>query len=244
MSSTLSLTALSKTYPAGTHALKSVSFEIQSGEFFGMLGPNGAGKTTAINIITGPTRKTAGKVEVFGIDIDQHPEKAKMLIGVVPQEIGFDPFFTVNEILDFQSGYYGMRNNHKRIDLILEKLALSDKKHTKTRALSGGMRRRLLIAKALVHNPKLLILDEPTAGVDVELRHILWKYLVELNQNGMTILLTTHYLEEAERLCQRIAIINHGAIVDIEKTRELIEKHKKKNLEDVYMHLIRNEDDR
>jgi len=222
MASAISVRNVSKAYLSDFQALDRVSFEIKDGEFFGLLGPNGAGKSTLINIISGPTKIDSGIIEIYGVDINKKPEEAKMMLGVVPQEISFDSFFTVNESLLLQSGYFGIRNNQKRIDMILEKLSLKDKKNARTGALSGGMKRRLLIAKALVHKPKVLILDEPTAGVDVELRHTLWKYVQELNKDGLTILLTTHYLEEAERLCKRLAIINNGKLIALDKTKSLI----------------------
>lgn len=206
----------------GTHALKDFSLDINSGEFFALLGPNGGGKSTLINIIAGPTKKNSGTIKICGLDIDTHREETKFMIGVVPQEVNFDSFFNVNEVLTFCSGYYGIKNNQNYIDEILEKLNLEDKKYANTRALSGGMKRRLLIAKALVHKPKVLILDEPTAGVDVELRHNLWVYMRELNKAGLTILLTTHYLEEAESLCKRTAIINKGTVVALDDTKKLI----------------------
>jgi len=213
---------LHKTYANGTQALKGLSFEVKKGEFFALLGPNGSGKTTMINILAGPTKKTSGTLKVAGLNIEKERERTKMYLGVVPQEISFDSFFSVNEVLLLQSGYYGVKNNQKHIDEILEKLNLQDKKYTNTRALSGGMKRRLLVAKALVHKPKVLILDEPTAGVDVELRHNLWNYMRKLNKEGLTILLTTHYLEEAENLCTRTAIIDKGELVALEKTKDLI----------------------
>jgi ABC-2 type transport system ATP-binding protein len=218
----LEISNLSKRYKSGVHALDNVNFSIEDGDFVGLLGPNGAGKSTLINTISGANSLESGKIEIYGLDIEKHKEEAKMLIGVVPQELSFDAFFTVNETLALQSGYYGIANNQKRIDEILEKLSLSDKKNSNTRALSGGMKRRLLIAQALVHNPKILILDEPTAGVDVELRLSLWKYVRELNADGMTILLTTHYLEEAESLCNNIAIINFGKIIARDTTNNLV----------------------
>jgi ABC-2 type transport system ATP-binding protein len=218
----ISIENLEKTYQSGTHALKGLSFEIKKGEFFALLGPNGSGKSTLINIMSGFTKKSSGTIKIAGLDIDKHREETKHIIGVVPQEISFDPFFTVNEILNFQSGYYGIKNNQKYIDEILEKLNIQDKKHIGSRALSGGMKRRLLIAKALVHKPKIIVLDEPTAGVDVELRHNLWEYITLLNKEGLTILLTTHYLEEAESLCERVAIINQGELVALDKTKKLI----------------------
>lgn len=213
---------VSKTYKSGTKALNGVSFTIKDGEFFGLLGPNGAGKSSLINIMAGPTKITSGTIKIYGVDISTDTEAAKMMLGVVPQEISFDSFFTVNETLILQSGYYGVRNNQKHIDNILERLNLSDKKNARTRTLSGGMKRRLLIAKALVHKPKVLILDEPTAGVDVELRHTLWDYVTHLNSEGLTILLTTHYLEEAENLCERVAIINEGQLTALDQTKKLI----------------------
>jgi len=203
-------------------ALKGIDLAIHEGEFFALLGPNGAGKTSLINILAGPNLKTSGTIKIMGLDIDKHRQETKFLLGIVPQEISFDSFFTVNEVLVLQSGYYGIRNNQSYIDEILEKLGLADKKYSNTRALSGGMKRRLLIAKALVHKPKVLILDEPTAGVDVELRHSLWNYMRELNKQGLTILLTTHYLEEAQNLCKRTAIIHDGNMVALDDTKNLI----------------------
>ncbi len=218
----LSINQVTKTYASGTEALKGISFDVQAGEFFALLGPNGSGKSTLINIIAGPTKKSSGQISIHGIDIDEKTEEAKMQIGIVPQEIVFDSFFTINETLLLQSGYYGVKNNQDWIDEVLTNLNLIDKKHSKTRALSGGMKRRLLIAKALVHKPKILFLDEPTAGVDVELRHSLWDYVRKLNQGGMTIFLTTHYLEEAEQLCDRVAIINKGELIKLQPTKELM----------------------
>ena len=222
MSHALEITNLYKTYASGTQALRGLSFTIEKGEFFALLGPNGSGKTTMISIMSGPTKKTSGTLKINGLDIDEHRQETKFLLGIVPQEISFDSFFNVNEVLHLQSGYYGIKNNQKWIDEILEKLDLKDKKFTNTRALSGGMKRRLLVAKALVHKPKLLVLDEPTAGVDVELRHNLWKYMRQLNEEGLSILLTTHYLEEAESLCNRTAIINKGQLVALDNTKKLI----------------------
>lgn len=211
-----------KIYKNGTQAVSGLSFTVEEGEFFALLGPNGAGKTSLITIMAGPSRKTDGKIKVMGLDIEENREETKKLLGIVPQEISFDSFFTVNEVLQLQSGYYGVKDNQERIDDILENLGLKDKKHSNTRALSGGMKRRLLIAKALVHQPKVLILDEPTAGVDVELRHTLWTYMRRLNKEGLTILLTTHYLEEAESLCKRTAIIDKGKLVALDETQKLI----------------------
>lgn len=222
MTNAISIHNLHKTYKNGVNALKGISFDIEKGSFFGLLGPNGSGKSTMINIISGPTRLSDGTVKIFNLDIYKHSQEVKMMLGVVPQEITFDSFFNVYEILELQSGYFGIKNNKKRINDILEKLDLGDKKHTNNRFLSGGMKRRLLIAKALVHDPKILILDEPTAGVDVELRFSLWQYIKELNQQGMTILLTTHYIEEAETLCDKIGIINKGELITLQKTKDLL----------------------
>lgn len=203
-------------------ALKGVDLEIPRGSFFGLLGPNGAGKSTLINILADVTVKTEGKIRINGLDMDTHKQEAKHQLGIVPQEVVLDPFFPVREMLEYQSGYYGVPNNKNRIDAILAKLALTDKAHLNSRRLSGGMKRRVLIAKALVHAPAVLILDEPTAGVDVDLRDRLWEYVQELNAQGTTVLLTTHYLEEAETLCDRIAIINHGEIIACEEKKALI----------------------
>jgi ABC-2 type transport system ATP-binding protein len=221
MSYALQIKNLGKVYSNGTRALKGVSFDIKKGEFFALLGPNGSGKSTLINITAGPTKKSSGQVKVCGLDIDSHRQQTKMKLGVVPQEINFDPFFTVTEALKFQAGYYGAKFDPKYASEILENLGLYDQRNTISRSLSGGMKRRLLIAKALIHKPEVLVLDEPTAGVDVELRYSLWKYIRQLNREGMTILLTTHYLEEAESLCKRIAIINEGELIALEKTKTL-----------------------
>ncbi len=222
MPAAIEIKNLDKVYSSGTRALKKLNFKVEKGEFFALLGPNGSGKTTLINIMSGPVKKTSGQVKIGGLNIEDHREKTKFMIGVVPQELSFDSFFTVNEVLELQSGYYGIRENQKHIDNILEKLNLTDKKNTRTRFLSGGMKRRLMIAKALVHKPEIIVLDEPTAGVDVELRHNLWDYMKELNKEGLTILLTTHYLEEAEQLCSRTAIIHEGKLVALDKTKKLI----------------------
>lgn len=218
----LEIKNLHKVYNNEFQALKGLSFSVEEGEFFALLGPNGAGKTSLISLMAGVNRITSGQIKIFGRDIETAREETKFLLGIVPQEISFDSFFTVNEVLTLQSGYYGIKNNQAYIDEILEKLGLQDKKHTNNKALSGGMKRRLLIAQALVHKPKLVVLDEPTAGVDVELRHSLWTYMRELNKQGTTILLTTHYLEEAENLCKRTAIINKGQLVALDQTKKLI----------------------
>src|SRR6478609_6693720 len=204
---------LCKTYAGGKRALDGVSFEVPRGQIFGLLGPNGAGKSTLINILAGLVVKTEGKVDIWGFDIDQHPRNAKRAIGIVPQEIIFDPFFTPRETLEIQAGLYGIAPSERHSDALLAAMHLTDKAHAYSRTLSGGMKRRLLVAKAMVHSPPILVLDEPTAGVDVELRQQLWDYVRELNARGVTIVLTTHYLEEAEELCDRIAIINHGKLI-------------------------------
>lgn len=194
-------------------ALHGIDLEIPRGSFFGLLGPNGAGKSTMINILAGTVVKSAGTVEIMGHDIDRDTRAAKLSIGIVPQELILDTFFTVRQALEITAGYYGIPKEKRRTDIIIDAMGLRDKADSPSRRLSGGMRRRLLIGKALVHNPPVLILDEPTAGVDVELRRQLWDYVRQLNQAGTTVLLTTHYLEEAEELCDEIAIINHGRII-------------------------------
>jgi ABC-2 type transport system ATP-binding protein len=222
----LSITDLQKTYKSGVEALKGVSLDVEEGEFFGLLGPNGAGKTTAIGIITSLVTKTAGKVRIFGVDIDKDFAAAKRLIGVVPQEYNFSIFEKVQDIVTQQAGYYGIPRREALVNSAkyLKKLGLWEKRNTVARELSGGMKRRLMIARGLVHEPKLLILDEPTAGVDVELRRGMWDFLEEFNRDGRTIILTTHYLEEAEQLCNRIAIISDGKIVENTSKRELLRK--------------------
>lgn len=203
-------------------ALKGVSLEVPRGAFFGLLGPNGAGKSTLINIMAGLALKTSGTVAVNGYDIERDMRRARGSLGVVPQELVLDTFFTVREALDMHAGYYGVPKAKRRTDEIITAMGLTDKADISSRRLSGGMRRRLLIAKALVHAPQVLVLDEPTAGVDVELRQQLWAYVRELNRQGTTILLTTHYLEEAEELCDRVAIINHGSVIAHDTTRNLM----------------------
>lgn len=203
-------------------ALHDVSLTIPKGSFFGLLGPNGAGKSTMINILAGLVNKSGGTVSVCGFDIDQNPSAVKKKLGVVPQELILDPFFSVREALEFHAGYYGVPKKERRTDEIIKALSLEDKSGTNSRRLSGGMRRRLLIGKALVHNPEVLILDEPTAGVDIELRQSLWAYVRKLNKAGTTIILTTHYLEEADELCDEVAIINHGKIVAYDKKENLL----------------------
>jgi len=220
--------SLSKIYAGGKLALDGVSFEVPRGQIFGLLGPNGAGKSTLINILAGLVMKTGGKAVIWGFDIDDHPRNAKRSIGVVPQEIIFDPFFTPRETLEIQAGLYGISANERRSDALLAAMHLTDKANAYSRTLSGGMKRRLLVAKAMVHSPPILVLDEPTAGVDVELRRQLWAYVRSLNEQGVTVVLTTHYLEEAEQLCDRIAIINHGKVIANEPTRDLVAKAQEK----------------
>ena len=220
--------SLSKTYAGGKRALDEVSFEVPRGQIFGLLGPNGAGKSTLINILAGLVSKSGGKVTIWGFDIDRHPRNAKRAIGIVPQEIIFDPFFTPRETLEIQAGLYGVPAAERRSDALLAAMHLTDKAHAYSRTLSGGMKRRLLVAKAMVHYPPILVLDEPTAGVDIELRQQLWAYVKQLNEQGVTVVLTTHYLEEAEQLCDRIAIINHGQVVANEPTRTLIARAQEK----------------
>jgi len=206
----------------GKLALKGVSFDVPEGKIFGLLGPNGAGKSTLINIMSGMVRKTSGSISIWGFDIDRDMRNAKRSIGIVPQEIVFDPFFTPFEVLENQAGLYGIAKHLRRSEDLLRAVHLSDKRNAYSRTLSGGMKRRLLIAKALVHQPPVLVLDEPTAGVDVELRRQLWELVSEMNREGVTIVLTTHYLEEAEELCDQIAIINHGECIANKPTRELV----------------------
>ncbi len=220
---------LNKLYSGGgkrppKQALTDFSLDVPRGSFFGLLGPNGAGKSTLINVLAGLVRKTSGEVRIWDHDIDTAERSARCAIGIVPQELNLDPFFTPRELLDVQAGLYGVPKAERRTDEILKIVGLSDKANAYARALSGGMRRRLLIAKALVHTPPIVVLDEPTAGVDVELRQHLWRYMKELNARGTTILLTTHYLEEAQELCDRIAIINHGKLVAHDTTVALLRR--------------------
>jgi len=206
----------------GKLALGGVSFDVPQGSIFGLLGPNGAGKSTLINILAGLVNKTSGTVDIWGFDIDEHRRNASRSIGIVPQEIVFDPFFTPFEVLENQAGFYGIPAALRRSQALLEAVRLADKRDAYARTLSGGMKRRLLVAKAMVHSPPILVLDEPTAGVDVDLRRQLWELVAELNREGVTVVLTTHYLEEAEELCDRIAIINHGRVIADKPTRELV----------------------
>lgn len=227
-SAAIRIESLSKTYAGGELALDDVSVEVPRGQIFGLLGPNGAGKSTLINILAGLVVKSVGKVSIWGFDIDEHPRNAKRSIGIVPQEILFDPFFTPKEALEIQAGLYGIPPERRRTADLLAAMHLSDKADAYSRTLSGGMKRRLLVAKAMVHSPPILVLDEPTAGVDIELRRQLWSFVRELNAKGVTVVLTTHYLEEAEELCDRIAIINHGRVVANEPTRQLVAKAQEK----------------
>ena len=224
MSAAVTITDVRKRFP-GVNALKGISFTIRRGEFFGLLGPNGAGKSTLINIIAGLTRCDSGSVSVLTHDVVQDYRQARRCLGVVPQELVFDPFFSVHEVLRIQSGYFGLRReNASWIEELMDALDLSDKADTNMRALSGGMKRRVLIAQALAHKPEVVVLDEPTAGVDVALRKSLWAFIRRLHEEGRTIVLTTHYLEEAESLCDRIAILNHGNVVALDTKEALLQR--------------------
>ena len=229
--SAICIANLRKVYAGGKVALKDISLDIPQGQIFGLLGPNGAGKSTTINILAGLVTKTSGTASIWGFDIDEHPRNAKNSIGIVPQEIVFDPFFTPFETLELVAGLYGVPKGQRKSMELLRAVRLEDKADAYARTLSGGMKRRLLVAKAMVHSPPILVLDEPTAGVDVELRQQLWAYVRELNARGVTIVLTTHYLEEAEQLCDRIAIINHGEVIANKPTRELVDMAQEKIVE-------------
>ncbi len=223
--SAVSFQSVSKTYstPKGDfHALQQVSLEIEQGEFFGLLGPNGAGKTTLISILAGLTRASSGRVTVMGHDVQGDFAAARQRLGIVPQELVFDPFFNVRETLQIQSGYFGIKNNDAWIDELLENLGLADKATANLRQLSGGMKRRVMVAQALVHKPPVIVLDEPTAGVDVELRQTLWHFIAQFNKQGHTVLLTTHYLEEAEALCTRVAMLKRGQVVTLSRMDDLL----------------------
>src|ERR1035437_6755866 len=227
----ISFQSVSKSYPSPRGAkgstflaLDNVSLDIDEGEFFGLLGPNGAGKTTMISILAGLVRANSGKVSVLGHDVQLDYAQARRSLGVVPQELVFDPFFNVREALRFQSGYFGLKNNDAWIDELLENLGLTDKVDANMRALSGGMKRRVLVAQALVHKPPVIVLDEPTAGVDVELRQGLWQFVQRLNRDGHTVVLTTHYLEEAETLCERIAMLKQGRLVALDSKSNLVKR--------------------
>lgn len=232
MTYAINIESLTKTYSGITpkNALNNVDLRIKKGSFFGLLGPNGAGKSTMINILAGLVKKTSGTVKISGIDIDHDLQKAKYKIGIVPQEIVIDPFFNVRETLEIYAGYFGIKKRDRKTDQIIEALGLQDKIYAAPRSLSGGMKRRLLVAKALVHNPEILVLDEPTAGVDVELRTQLWDYVKKLNEAGTTIVLTTHYLEEAEQLCDEIAVINKGKVIACDKKDNLMKTLSRKEL--------------
>ena len=231
----LSIKDVSMTYQKGKkEALKNVSLNIQEGEFTALLGQNGAGKSTLINILAGNVKKTSGTVNIGGYDIDKKELETKKIIGIVPQDTGYDFVFTVDEALKKQSGYFGIKNNKEYIDELLDALYLTEKRSARIRYLSGGMRRRFLIAKALVHKPKILILDEPTAGVDIEMRHTLYDFLVKLHKSGTTIILTTHYIEEAEKLCKRIVIIDGGKIIADEPKEELMDAFSRESVIEVH----------
>ena len=227
MSTAIKIRDINKTY-GNLQALDDINLDIKEGEFFGLLGPNGAGKSTLIGILGGLVKKDSGTVTVLGKDIIDNYRETKKSLGIVPQEITFDPYFTVRETLEMHTGYFGIKDNSEKIDDSLKALSLADKVEIGPRQLSGGMKRRLLIAKALVHDPEIIVLDEPTAGVDVELRNSLWNYVIQLNKEGKTIILTTHYLEEAEALCDRIAIMNKGKIVKVDSKESLINSIDKK----------------
>jgi ABC-2 type transport system ATP-binding protein len=231
---------LVKRYPTGTEALKGVSLDIDAGRFFGLLGPNGAGKSTLIHCVCGLAQPTSGEIRVFGHDAVHHYQKARRAVGLAPQDLNLDWFLTLEESLDYHGGYFGMprRERRERAKELLETFSLTSKKDDRTRTLSGGMKRRLILARALMHRPRLLILDEPTAGVDVELRLELWHYVQRINAEGTTILLTTHYLEEAEQLCDRIAFINDGRIVASGTSRDLAEQYGVTSLEEAYLELV------
>lgn len=229
MAAAIHINQLCKTY-GKLQALRSVDLDIQQGEFFGLLGPNGAGKTTLISILAGLTRADSGSASILGFDVQRDYREARRQLGVVPQELVFDPFFTVRELLRIQSGYFGIRRNDDWIDEVLANLDLTDKADTNMRKLSGGMKRRVLVAQALVHRPPVIVLDEPTAGVDVELRQTLWRFVRDLNQQGHTVVLTTHYLEEAENLCGRIAMLKQGRIVALDTTSNLLSQFSRQTL--------------
>ena len=236
----LQIDSLVKRYPTGTEALKQVSLDVAPGDFFGLLGPNGAGKSTLIHCATGLARPTSGSIRIFGHDAVDHYREARQAVGLASQELNLDIFLTVEETLDYHGGYFGMprKDRKMRATELLEAFALTDKRHERTRFLSGGMKRRITLARALMHRPRLVILDEPTAGVDIELRLELWQYIERINNEGTTILLTTHYLEEAERLCNRIAFINGGQITAIGTSEELAARYGVGNLEDAYLELV------
>ena len=229
----LSLENVSKTFYRGNEskqALRDVSFTIEQGDFFGLLGPNGAGKSTLIGVLAKTVKLNSGTIKALGFDLETQWRQFKMCLGIVPQEITFDPFLTVYDTLRLQSGYFGLRGNQKWIERLLDVLDLSDKKNSSVMSLSGGMKRRVLIAQAMVHQPPVIVLDEPTAGVDIALRHRLWEFMADLNRKGHTIILTTHYLEEAEKLCRNVALLNHGKIVTLESTQSLLKEYSKERI--------------
>jgi ABC-2 type transport system ATP-binding protein len=240
----LDIQGLVKRYPTGTEALKGVDLQIGAGDFFGLLGPNGAGKSTLIHCTTGLARPTSGSIRVFGHDAVDHYQAARKAVGLAPQDINLDWFLTCQETLEYHGGYFGMsrKDRRERAQELLEIFSLQGKRDDNTRTLSGGMKRRLVLARALVHRPRLLILDEPTAGVDVELRLELWHYIARINQEGTTILLTTHYLEEAEQLCNKVAFINNGEIVARGTSAELAAQYGVSSLEDAYLALVGREE--
>jgi len=233
MKPALEVKNLRKVYEGGLEALKGINLSIPQGSFYGLLGPNGAGKTTTIGIITGLVNITGGSASVLGFDSVTEFRQARKLIGLSPQELNFDVFFSIGELLELQAGYYGLSNKEakERTTIMLEQFGLSEKRNSRARELSGGMKRRVQIAKALVHDPKIVILDEPTAGVDIELRHMLWNYLRKINEEGKTILLTTHYIEEAEQLCETVSIINDGKIIATDSPDKLTQAHGMSGLE-------------
>ena len=246
MNSSIALIAknVNKIYQQGTKqidALKDISLEVKTGEIFGLLGPNGAGKSTFINILAGTVNKSNGSVVVWGFDLDKNPRQVRASLGIVPQEINVDPFFSPKKLLEIQAGLYGVKQKDRITDKILELTNLSDKANAYTRSLSGGMKRRLLVAKAMVHQPPILILDEPTAGVDVDLRRKLLDSVRQLNKQGVTIIYTTHYLKEASDICDRIAIINKGKLVALNSTQELLKNNS--DLEEVFLNLTSNENE-
>ena len=246
MNSSIALIAknVNKIYQQGTkqiEALKDISLEVKTGEIFGLLGPNGAGKSTFINILAGTVNKSNGSIIVWGFDLDKNPRQVRASLGIVPQEINVDPFFSPKKLLEIQAGLYGVKQKDRITDKILELTNLSDKANAYTRSLSGGMKRRLLVAKAMVHQPPILILDEPTAGVDVDLRRKLLDSVRQLNKQGVTIIYTTHYLKEASDICDRIAIINKGKLVALNSTQELLKNNS--DLEEVFLNLTSNENE-
>jgi ABC-2 type transport system ATP-binding protein len=236
----LEVSKLQKVYGSGTKALKGIDLEIPEGSFFGLLGPNGAGKSTLIHCIMGLAIPTSGTAKVFEHNVVKDYQAARYHVGLAPQDINLDWFLSVEDTLDYHGGYYGMPKNERkeRIEELLEIFSLTDKRDVNTRFLSGGMKRRVVLARAMMHRPKMLILDEPTAGVDVELRLELWRYMKKINKEGTTILLTTHYIEEAEQLCDSLALINHGKIIKTGTSKQLMKTYNKKTLEDVYLHFI------